>query len=130
MTTHTDKLVAECMRLADEATEARLGEDRAGSMSSTARYHEARTALEASIRALVPDGWQPIETAPRGTSILLWVPTSYGKVNSHIAITGQTFDNDVAPSWLAFNADEALQRVEPTHWMPLPAAPSLPEADR
>ena len=68
--------------------------------------------------------WRPIATAPESEgSLLLLVPTLYGKYNQSIAVTGMRFNG----FWVIFNADEAIQRVEPTHWMPLPASPFLSE---
>ena len=66
--------------------------------------------------------WRQIESAPKDeTTVLLKVPTLYGKWNESIAVAGrwEPRDND-AGFWTIFNADEAVQRVEPTHWMPVP----------
>lgn len=61
------------------------------------------------------DGWQPIETCPRGEAILYHPPE-----------TGR-------------NAKCAMVKVDryptsyprkPTHWMPLPAPPTTPEASK
>jgi hypothetical protein len=65
--------------------------------------------------------WQPIETAPKGIEqVLLRVPTRFAKWGSALACQGYW----MSAYWVIFNADEAVQRVEPTHWMPLPAPPS------
>jgi hypothetical protein len=74
------------------------------------------------------EAWRPIESAPRDyrhmlkdtTKVLLLVPTRWGKWQHSIACTGAWDDGDF---WVIFNADEAVQRVEPTHWMPLPQQP-------
>jgi len=64
--------------------------------------------------------WQPIDTAPKGIEqVLLRVPTRWGKPAGHLVAHGY-WSRDI---WLIFNADGAVQRVDPTHWMPLPAAP-------
>ena len=63
--------------------------------------------------------WQPIETAPKdGSEILLAVPHRLRSERT-LRLVGRWFDR----FWITFNADEAIQRVEPTHWMPLPAPP-------
>jgi hypothetical protein len=65
--------------------------------------------------------WQPIETAPKGIEqVLLRVPTRFAKWGSALACQGYW----MSKYWVIFNADEAVQRVEPTHWMPLPAPPA------
>lgn len=71
-----------------------------------------------------PPGWQPISTAPRdGEQVLLRVRTKFHKRTAYFAAQGYWAHQ----FWVIFNADEAVQRVEPTHWMPLPAAPSPQE---
>jgi len=74
--------------------------------------------------------WQTMDTAPQDeeTIVLLRVPTLYGKWSEAISCSGRFEQRDTGGFWTIFNADEALQRVEPSHWMPLPAAP-LPQRD-
>jgi hypothetical protein len=66
--------------------------------------------------------WQPIETAPKDVcmAILLSVPTKHQKWSASLPLAGGW----TGSHWVIFNADEAVQRVEPTHWMPLPAPPA------
>ena len=52
-------------------------------------------------------GWQPIETAPAAVTLLLFVDP--------YILTGVRFRN----AWM--NRGE---HIAPTHWMPLPAAPT------
>ena len=79
-------------------------------------------------------GWQPIETAPRdGTWILLW--------DDHLglAVSGCWYDypgintpDDYEAPWSFWTADNDLisfwvggdDYYSPTHWMPLPPAPT------
>lgn len=73
--------------------------------------------------------WQPIETAPHdGTPILTWLEGDWPE-----AIVWQDYPEDIAEAvgHIGFwrYADELLSDVmdaplEPTHWMPLPPAPS------
>lgn len=80
--------------------------------------------------------WQPIATAPRdGTSVLLYVPDMRQPV-----CVGRWFETETrefgevtheSKSWLI--QDFALRMFgrapEPTHWMPLPAAPASAAED-
>ena len=61
-------------------------------------------------------GWQPIETAPKdGARVLLWVPP-YGPSTGHFDVHAS------APMW---RCHSVLNReAQPTHWMPLPPAPT------
>jgi len=83
---------------------------------------EAREAL-ARIRAAE---WRDISTAPRdGTTVLLfsnknglgWNITGYGRWEG---------GDDIVSGWVSFGMIEPggnLGLANPTHWMPLPAAP-------
>ena len=84
----------------------------------------------ASLNGPSHEGWKPIESAPKDeTTVLLNVPTLYGKWNETIAVSGRWEPRDNgAGFWIIFNADEAVQRVEPTHWMPVPSCGATPQA--
>jgi hypothetical protein len=59
-------------------------------------------------------GWRPIETAPRGTAVLLWFPKRYqgnGGVSWGCFIGGDWLDS------------RAIRDNDASHWMPMPAAP-------
>ena len=62
--------------------------------------------------------WQPIDTAPKDTTLLLWNPC-YGK-----PVTGHLITGDL---WSAFAPGVPMlfqkHLEKPTHWMPLPAPP-------
>ena len=70
--------------------------------------------------------WQPIETAPKGKSVLLYAgelcPLYCGK---------QRFGNLGEPQQdvHAWRCDSSGRFAAPTHWMPLPAAPGAPAVD-
>ena len=74
-----------------------------------AKYAAERDQLRAGLDAR----WQPIETAPKGQSVLLWV-TRGG-------------DRCVIDDWGDYDRHNH-PRI--THWMPLPAAPTPPNADQ
>ena len=76
-------------------------------------------ALRAALRdrdlgeAVEVQGWQPIETAPTdGGEVLVYVGKSY--VGGCVVAV-----KDTNGDWLDWDGD----LWEPTHWMPLPAAP-------
>lgn len=87
------------------------------------RAEGIRAAIEAD-RAARHAAWQPIETAPKVVGrIIGWVDgrarfICWGKA-SHVPIFGWVL-TDQGP--------EECDLCAPTHWMPLPAAPSLPVA--
>lgn len=73
--------------------------------------------------------WQPIATAPKdGTNVLLWCH-DYRKIEiGSFRVDGGFSDNE-EPLWLDNSYDDfscgyASVPLEPTHWMPLPAAPT------
>ncbi|MEH0291804.1 hypothetical protein V6R98_02225 [Agrobacterium sp. CCNWLW71] len=92
----------------------------------------ARTALSAQVQDVA--GWQPIETAPKdGTPVILWTvwvgdeisPDPFSEVQigywDHGNDLPESHDFSRRPEWV-------VQRIgEPTHWLPLPAAPAKQE---
>jgi hypothetical protein len=73
-------------------------------------------------------GWQPIETAPKDAMILLFRPTApeWGVVSqgkweqqSHHKRGKPYWD-----MWIKIGSTIESRRHVPTHWMPLPAAPT------
>ena len=76
-----------------------------------------------------PQGWQPIETAPKdGTAILLWWPYW----SSSRAIVGWWAPRQPDLGWSAWESSYQGNCPGPTHWMPLPEPPTeeLTEAER
>lgn len=59
--------------------------------------------------------WQPIETAPEDTYVLVWCPDYFGSECGIARL--QSWDN----YWMAFEG--YLPLATPTHWMPLPNPP-------
>jgi hypothetical protein len=93
-----------------------------------AREHEAITA---AIELMKQAGWQSIETAPKdGTRVLVGVDTGdpWGFVRGH-----GRYENygKFVQGWVCrgfCDPPGELGLAHPTHWMPLPAAPT--EASR
>jgi hypothetical protein len=61
--------------------------------------------------------WQPIETAPQNTLILVWMPYWFDDEDGRIAVAS-------GPYWTDGEGNE-LQGY-PTHWQPLPDRPLSP----
>jgi len=74
-------------------------------------YHIASEALQQAEAQTWPEGWQPIETAPKdGTTILGWDTIEHVLLFWH---DGAWRENALADN-----------PIPPTHWMPLPAPPA------
>lgn len=75
-------------------------------------------ALEVERRILssltASPGWQPIETAPRDGAVFLALEDGeyYGCARS-----------ECGDFWVGYCGQPVVYTLEPTHWMPLPAAP-------
>jgi hypothetical protein len=66
------------------------------------------------------NGWQPIETAPKDTDVLIYRIARYGPM---IPIVAALFHNGEEAGWCTFDHDSDWIEGKPTHWMPLPPAP-------
>lgn len=93
-------------------------------MTAVLAYVDALQAENQALRADARPGWLPIATAPKDRAILLLAPTTFNKWTRVLPLPGRWFGSYFA----SYNADEAIQRVEPTHWMPLPTAPTIDAA--
>jgi hypothetical protein len=67
----------------------------------------------------MPQQWKPISSAPKdGSRVLIWHPDYCAPITAQwYGNEGWKMDSDVSPFWR-----------QPTHWMPLPAAPGTPPA--
>ena len=73
-----------------------------------------------------PAAWQPIETAPRETWILVggWEGDHFTIAESMSFLEyGNEMEGEPRGPWLVWASDYHPPE-EPTHWMPLPAAPT------
>lgn len=101
-------------------------------------------AIEEAVRRTAPDreAWQPIKTAPKtGRILLLGYENSCGKwrttrgqwmSEAYIAEYWEDPD-DAEPGWYETPVEAEdppnCWHIEPTHWMPLPAAPTDAEGE-
>lgn len=60
--------------------------------------------------------WQPIETAPKGRSLLVW----FGRVGMHYNVL---ICDDMGWREAVDDGRQLKEGYEPTHWMPLPEPP-------
>lgn len=130
--------VDEVMRLADVYRWTPLD-------SATTAEAALLTAVEALSRAALAPAvpqWMPIETAPKtGCKVILFYMNSNSKPRTVLARwltdeqAAETDADDVGleggwyeciDNWDDY-CDVAIHEGEPTHWMPLPAAPSAKE---
>lgn len=75
--------------------------------------------------------WQPFSTAPQdGTEILVYRPDAGVFMARYISpadamnMEAPSEEDSIESWWSADGADHLVGDEEPTHWMPLPAAPS------
>lgn len=77
--------------------------------------------------------WQPIETAPKNYSqILVWQPTSFDTMDGETKMASSPAGpynahwDTIDGAWCLSGGTWLGPFLEPTHWMPLPAAPDSP----
>ena len=74
-------------------------------------------------------GWQPIDTAPKDSTVLLFRPdAAYWAKVSIGALEEDTFAKRPNPYWEGLHKLGSVSQYrawEPTHWMPLPDAPKV-----
>jgi len=106
---------------------SRVSNPIAHNMEFIAAARNAMPALSRLLEAGVPEGWQPIETAPKdGTQILIasgrWINKASWDDNAQ-------FGNNegIKPGWVIHDCEDYFYSVatdSATHWMPLPHPPS------
>ena len=65
--------------------------------------------------------WQPIETAPKDTWVLVWEPGVLPQFVGHEVARQETGGVGRDTGWFSIYHEETLT---PTHWMPLPEPPA------
>jgi hypothetical protein len=73
--------------------------------------------------------WQPIETAPKdGTFILIYLGDPWNKVEmARWYDTWNNWQTDILPDYPEREEVYGIGSCVPTHWMPLPEAPTFDE---
>ena len=84
---------------------------------------DGETAADALARLSAADEWRPIATAPaHGVRVLATWDNTWSKGGEHIEVC----EAGERGEWFySFDCDSPA--TEPTHWMPLPAAPTTTE---
>jgi len=94
-----------------------------------ARAAEALPRTRAAIAALqaAPQGWMPIETAPKDGTTVLVFPASWSNYTASMARWNRDeHAKKPRPYWErsdCFSKVTLSREKPPTHWMPLPATP-------
>ena len=84
---------------------------------------EGETAADALKRLSAADEWRPIATAPaHGVRVLATWDNTWSKGGEHIEVC----EAGERGEWF-YSFDGDAPATEPTHWMPLPAAPTTKE---
>ena len=79
---------------------------------------------DTAMSAAYPNGWQPIETAPRDQALIL-----FGSQRPHdmVFMAGPSvfagYWDIIDGAWCATGSTWAGPFYDPTHWMPLPPPP-------
>lgn len=74
--------------------------------------------------------WQPIETAPKDTPVLAFIPFAWASGEMAALQDVVSFDPKLGSNgrWFSVTAPNYYQqcdeRCQPTHWMPLPEPPA------
>ena len=92
---------------------SRLHESTLADTTVRGQAHEAIAIMRKE-----PQGWMPIETAPKDEPILVG-PTK--RMGICVAM------NDSRDGWVTETCSEWINIYTPTHWMPLPPPPALLE---
>jgi hypothetical protein len=111
-----------------EADAGRLGRDvgrpapeRANACKLTECQGKPRCKPCMAMDAAYSGGWRPMHEAPKDAGpVLLLVPTRWAKRSTHIQTQGEW----MAGRWFLFDADEAIQPVDPICWRPLHEHPA------
>ena len=97
------------------------------------RHDGDLTILYRAILAAAPappvseDRWLPIETAPKDEFVLLAGPSGYTTIETVFA-TGRMCSDYHVGRWIDHANDDLTDwGFEPTHWIPLPKAPTMQE---
>lgn len=89
-------------------------------------YKDADEVLRPRVAELEKEQqWQPIETAPKDTFVLLAGPSGYATIETVFA-TGRMCSDYHKGRWIDHANDDLTDwGFVPTHWMPLPYVPAI-----
>ena len=91
------------------------------------RFMYERMIVAAPTPPVSEDRWQPIATAPKNEFVLLAGPSGYTTIETVFA-TGRMCSDYHVGRWIDHANDDLTDwGFEPTHWMPLPKAPTMQE---
>lgn len=117
-----------------QAENERLTQDR--DWPNSAPYRAVQLCeFEANPQATEP-AWSPIETAPKGEKGCSWMLLAWGPEEDKSTGYGMNVDGKfyASATFYCLGQDRLCQmreiEVNPTHWMPLPAAPEAPMKDK
>ena len=82
---------------------------------------DAREALRKALADADGMGWQPIETAPKNQSVLLYCSAAYVPIYCGMKRYGDPSEPQF--NELAWRCDSSGTFASPTHWMPIPKPP-------
>ena len=109
-----------CICCAGDLMAYREQKDREARYAREDAIREASKKVRAAIAALQaePQGWRPIETAPKDAHALLWIDIAIGQP---LVVQGCWFhdDEEDEKGWIDLDG----KVLNATHWMPLPATP-------
>lgn len=100
------------------------------------KHHVAALAWQrrATLSTAAPEsGWRPIETAPKGAKGVAWMQLAWGPEEDRKTGYGMRIEDKFYAAATFFCPEQEKQfelrevEVQPTHWQPLPAAPTAGE---
>lgn len=124
----TDDKLADCVRAGLDAQKAEI--------ETKQDFIESGDAEIVQLQAEIDRQWQPIETAPKDATAVLVMRNIWPELSDVIATECNEHNTYVAQWWSGENrghgawvcymdaVHDPLCPIDPTHWMPLPKAPT------
>lgn len=126
-------LLADAERLREEACEYYITPEKVTRFDSPEAVREMRRKAAGRMLEMEAEAerqrWQPIDTAPRNTSVLIYLPNRehYGEPIYRAILV----DMGSGPRWTTTGLHigrDLCKDEQPTHWMPLPPPPAPRQA--
>lgn len=105
---YVEQFRAALVQLRSSPPAGERGDTETDSVHATSRSGQPSTVSEAA--------WQPIETAPKGSYVLLWGEFEIG---DPVVVQGCWFNSGIENGWIDLNGEV----INATHWMSLPKPP-------